>query len=109
MSFGDENKNKSFVNKSGVGRGYLDIGKGIPQELYSPFVPNDFDFLTEFAKFDHMIELGFEPARITVEDQKLMDDMYSADDERQLRKMVSEEYQRKRQEKLNKAGDITIE
>lgn len=109
MSFGDENKNKSFVNKSGVGRGYLDIGKGIPQELYSPFVPNDFDFLTEFAKFDHMIELDFEPARITVEDQKLMDDMYSADDERQLRKMVSEEYQRKRQEKLNKAGDITIE
>ena len=56
-----------------------------------------------------MIELDFEPARITVEDQKLMNDMYSADDEMQHRKMVSEEYQRKRQEKLNKAGDITIE
>ncbi len=56
-----------------------------------------------------MIELNFEQERITVEDQKLMDDMYSSDDEIQLRKMVSEEYQRKRQEKLNEAGDITIE
>ena len=109
MTFGDDNKNKSFVNKSGVGRGYLDIGKGIPQELYSPFVPDDFDFLTEFAKFDQMIELDFEDIRITGKDREMMDECHSVNDEMQLRKMVSEEYQRKRQEKLNQAGDITIE
>ena len=109
MTYGDDNKNKSFVNKSGVGRGYLDIGKGIPQELYSPFVPSDFDFLEEFAKFDHMIELDFEAIRITGKDREMMDENHSVNDEMQLRKMVSEEYQRKRQEKLNKAGDITIE
>ncbi|MDT2555501.1 hypothetical protein P7D63_12455 [Enterococcus raffinosus] len=109
MTFGDDNKNKSFVNKSGVGRGYLDIGKGIPQELYSPFVPADFDFLEEFSKFDQMIELDFESMRITGKDREMMDDMHSAEDEMKIRKMVSEEYQRKRQEKLDKASDIKIE
>lgn len=109
MTFGDDNKNKSFVNKSGVGRGYLDIGKGIPQELYSPFVPSDFDFLKEFSKFDQMIELDFKAIRITGKDREMMDECHSVNDEMQLRKMVSEEYQRKRQEKLDQAGDITIE
>lgn len=109
MCFGDDNKNKSFVNKSGVGRGYLDIGKGIPQELYSPFVPDDFDFLEEFSKFDQMIELDFESMRITERDREIMDNMYDAEDEMKIRKMVSEEYQRKRQEKLDKASDIKIE
>ena len=109
MTYGDDNKNKSFVNKSGVGRGYLDIGKGVPQELYSPFVPKDFDFYKEFAKFDHMIELDFGTKRISIEDQKLMNNMYSAEDELEVRKVVSKEYQKKRQEKLNSAGDITIE
>lgn len=109
MTYGDDNKNKSFVNKSGVGRGYLDIGKGIPQELYSPFVPEDFDFLEEFSKFDQMIELDFESMRITGRDREMMDDMHSAEDEMKIRRMVSEEYQRKRQEKLDKASDIKIE
>lgn len=109
MTYGDDNKNKSFVNKAGVGRGYLDIGKGIPQELYSPFVPEDFDFLDEFSKFDQMIELDFESIRITGRDREMMDDMHSAEDEMNIRKMVSEEYQRKRQEKLDKASDIKIE
>lgn len=109
MCFGDDNKNKSFVNKSGVGRGYLDIGKGIPQELYSPFVPEDFDFLEEFSKFDQMIELDFKSMRITGSDREMMDDMHNTEDEMKIRKMVSEEYQRKRQEKLDKASDIKIE
>lgn len=109
MTYGDDNKNKSFVNKSGVGRGYLDIGKGIPQELYSPFVPEDFDFLEEFSKFDQMIELDFESIRITGRDREMMDDMHSVEDEMKIRQMVSKEYQRKRQEKLDKASDIKIE
>lgn len=109
MCFGADNKNKSFVNKSGVGRGYLDIGKGIPQELYSPFVPDDFDFLMEFAKFDRMIELDFDAMRITKKDQDLMDAMYNEKDELQTRKLISEEYQKERQERLNQLENITIE
>ncbi|WP_438782271.1 FtsK/SpoIIIE domain-containing protein [Enterococcus sp. DIV0187] len=109
MTYGDDNKNKSFVNKSGVGRGYLDIGKGIPQELYSPFVPDDFDFLTEFAKFDRMIELDFDAMRITKKDQEMMNAMYNEKDELQTRKLISEEYQKERQERLNQLENITIE
>ena len=109
MTYGDDNKNKSFVNKSGIGRGYLDIGKGIPQELYSPLVPDDFDFLTEFAKVDRMIELDFDAMRITKKDQEMMDAMYNEKDELQTRKLISEEYQKERQERLNQLENITIE
>ncbi|EOH72083.1 hypothetical protein [Enterococcus malodoratus] len=77
--------------------------------MYSPFVPSDFDFLSEFAKFDQMIELDFETIRITGKDREIVDELHSVNDEMQIRKMVSEEYLRKRQEKLNEAGDITIE
>lgn len=109
MTYGDDNKNKSFVNKPGAGRGYLDIGRGIPQDLYSPYVPGDFDFLKEFAKFDRMIELDFDAIHITKRDRDLVDEMYSFEDEMRTRKMVSEEYQRERQEKLNQSTDVTIE
>lgn len=56
-----------------------------------------------------MIELDFESIRITGRDREMMDDMHSAEDEMKIRKIVSEEYQRKRQEKLDKASDIKIE
>ena len=56
-----------------------------------------------------MIELDFKAIRITGKDREMMDECHSVYDEMQLRKMVSEEYQRKRQEKLDQAGDITIE
>ncbi|MDR2833367.1 MAG: cell division protein FtsK [Streptococcaceae bacterium] len=52
MTFGEDNKNKMFVNKEGVkGRGYIDIGAGVPLEFYAPFVSKDLDFMTYFKDF----------------------------------------------------------
>jgi hypothetical protein len=60
MVFGDDNKNKPFYNKRFKGRGYLDTGSSVPQELYAPFVPKSYKFLEEFAKYDKMIEIDFD-------------------------------------------------
>lgn len=55
MTFGDENKNKVFINKRIKGRGYVDDGSAVVREFYSPLVPRGYDFMKEFAKFDRMI------------------------------------------------------
>ena len=62
MVFGDENKNKSFFNKSIKGRGYILIEGGEGEtdsvrEFYTPLVPKGYNFLEEFKKYDEMIEL----------------------------------------------------
>ncbi|MGV8957404.1 hypothetical protein [Lactococcus lactis] len=39
-------KNKTFINKEEIkGRGYIDVGTGVPIEFYSPFVPSNFHFI----------------------------------------------------------------
>lgn len=64
MIFGDENKNKNFKFVEKVdgqvvyGRGYVAKGGDIASEFYSPFVPEDFDFIVEFLKVSD--ELGYE-------------------------------------------------
>jgi len=60
MVFGDESKNKAFFNKPIKGRGYIDDGSGVVREFYSPFVPKSYNFLEEFKKYDHMIELDMQ-------------------------------------------------
>lgn len=38
------------MQKEIMGFGYVDAGKGVISEFYSPFVPSDFDFMDEFKK-----------------------------------------------------------
>ena len=55
MTFGDTSKSKKFINKQGkLGRGYIDVGEGIPIEFYSPIVQNGFDFEEYFASMPEM-------------------------------------------------------
>jgi len=57
ITFGSENKNKAFYNKMKVkGRGYIDVGNGIPQEFYAPFITNKFSFE---AYFKNMLPMPF--------------------------------------------------
>lgn len=53
MTFPDS-KDKAFVNKDIVGRGYIDIGTGIPIEFYSPLVNKKFDFVEHFKNIPPM-------------------------------------------------------
>ncbi|AYG01324.1 FtsK/SpoIIIE domain-containing protein [Lactococcus allomyrinae] len=53
MAFPDS-KDKAFVNKDIVGRGYIDIGSGIPIEFFTPLVSKDFDFVDYFQKLPSM-------------------------------------------------------
>lgn len=55
MTFGDENKNKAFKNRHGlVGRGYIDVGTGVPNEFYAPYISPDFDILAHFTNMEAM-------------------------------------------------------
>lgn len=54
MTFGSDQKNKAFINKSIKGRGYVDDGSAVPREFYAPFVPKDYNFLKEFEKIESM-------------------------------------------------------
>lgn len=76
MIFGDENKSKAFKFVEKVdgqvvyGRGYVARGGDVASEMYSPYVPDDFDFITEFLKVSD--ELGYE--RIAEEDVQELSD-----------------------------------
>ncbi|EAD9483308.1 cell division protein FtsK [Listeria monocytogenes] len=48
MMFGETNK--KFTFKEIPGFGYVDAGKGVISEFYSPLVDASFDFITEFKK-----------------------------------------------------------
>lgn len=54
MTFGNDQKNKAFVNKSIKGRGYVDDGSSVPREFYAPFVPRKYDFIAELKKIPSM-------------------------------------------------------
>lgn len=47
MIFGDTDKH--FLTMS-AGRGYIDIGKNVISQFYSPFVPKGYDFIAEIRK-----------------------------------------------------------
>ncbi|MGT4664323.1 FtsK/SpoIIIE domain-containing protein [Enterococcus hirae] len=73
MTFGDDQKNKAFVNKPHVkGRGYIDVGNGIPQEFYSPFVSPDFDFVDYFSKLPEMSFTDVSGIQITPKDKEVL-------------------------------------
>ncbi|WP_414458043.1 cell division protein FtsK [Enterococcus mundtii] len=73
MIFGDENKNKKFkyvenvLGKKVYGRGYVARGGEIAREFYSPQVPEDFDFISEFVKISE--ELGYESIPETIKEE----------------------------------------
>ncbi|WP_099221861.1 cell division protein FtsK [Listeria costaricensis] len=48
MMFGENNKKFTFKDVRGFG--YVDSGKGVISEFYSPFVPADFDFMEVFKE-----------------------------------------------------------
>ncbi|MBC2193270.1 DUF87 domain-containing protein [Listeria sp. FSL L7-0229] len=50
MMFGETNK--KFAFKEIPGFGYVDAGKGVISEFYSPFVDNDFDFIKAFKEVE---------------------------------------------------------
>ena len=55
MTFGQDNKDKPFFNKpKAIGRGYIDVGNGIPQEFYAPYINKDFNFEEYFKEMKPM-------------------------------------------------------
>ncbi|WP_348922156.1 cell division protein FtsK [Enterococcus rotai] len=77
MTFGDDNKNKAFINKYGVvGRGYIDVGAGVPQELYAPLVDKTFDFVDFFKNFPAMPFTDVDAVEVTEEDKEILEDIY---------------------------------
>lgn len=73
MTFGDDQKNKAFVNKPHIkGRGYIDVGNGIPQEFYAPLVSSDFDFMDYFSKIPEMSFTDVSGIQITSKDKEVL-------------------------------------
>lgn len=97
MIFGDENKNKNFKFVEKVdgqvvyGRGYVAKGGDIASEFYSPFVPEDFDFINEFLKVSD--ELGYE--RIAEEEAQKLSKTIEKTFDREALSVKSEESEEK--------------
>lgn len=108
MTFGDDNKNKSFINKYGVkGRGYIDVGAGVPQEFYSPLVAKDFDFVDFFKKFPAMPFTDVDSVEVTEEDKEMLEDIYGdqfvAEEREKVALTKEERKEQHRKEKDEKA------
>ncbi|MGY3735918.1 FtsK/SpoIIIE domain-containing protein [Lactococcus taiwanensis] len=75
-------KNKTFINKQGVkGRGYIDIGTGVPIEFYSPYVPASFDFVEYFKNMPDMPFTDVSRMEITPEVKKELEEVYETVEE----------------------------
>jgi len=71
MTFGDGGKTKAFYNKPKVkGRGYIDVGNGVVQEFYAPFVSTDFSFEQHFAKMAEMPFLDLSNVMLTASERE---------------------------------------
>lgn len=109
MTFGDEQKNKSFINKYGVkGRGYIDVGAGVPQEFYSPLVENGFDFVEYFSNMPNMPYTDVTDVEMTEEDKELLNDVYGdqfIEEEQEKISVVKKE----RREQIRKDKDVKAE
>lgn len=54
-TFGEASKRKKFINKYGkLGRGYIDVGEGIPIEFYTPVICDGYDFEEYFSSMPRM-------------------------------------------------------
>jgi len=67
MTFGDQGKTKVFFNKPKVkGRGYIDVGSGVVQEFYAPYVDiKKIDFETIFKAMPEMPYLNLSEVELT--------------------------------------------
>lgn len=75
-------KNKTFINKEELkGRGYIDVGTGVPIEFYSPFVPEDFDFIEYFKNMPAMPFTDVSKIEITSEAKEVLEEVYNSVEE----------------------------
>lgn len=75
-------KNKTFINKEGIkGRGYIDVGTGVPIEFYSPFVPSNFDFIGYFMNMEKMLFTDVSNIEITSEAKEFLEEVYNSVEE----------------------------
>jgi len=96
MTFGDGGKTKVFYNKPKVkGRGYIDVGNGVVQEFYAPFVLADFSFEEYFAKMSEMPYLDLSDVRLTVEEREDFKQQFEAE--------------KKELERMEKANGLTTD
>lgn len=76
------NKSKTFINKAGIkGRGYIDVGTGVPIEFYTPFVPSNFDFIGYFKNMGKMPFTDVSNVEITPETKKVLEEVYDSVEE----------------------------
>ena len=76
MLFGSENKNKAFVNKPKlIGRGYINVGTGVPVELYSPFFQKSFNPNEFWKAFPAMPFSDLSEVKINETDKELLKDL----------------------------------
>lgn len=76
------NKDKAFINKDGLkGRGYIDVGTGVPVEFYSPFVPKTFDFIDYFKNLPEMPYTDVSKINIKKSDREVLKEVYESVDE----------------------------
>lgn len=111
MTFGEDHKNKAFINKYGVkGRGYIDIGLGVPNEFYAPFVSADFDFVEFFRNMPEMSYTDVLGVEITKKEQEILDEIYGDEfverEWEQIRKNRSSQVQKMVREKNEKADKL---
>lgn len=111
MTFGEDHKNKAFINKHGKkGRGYIDIGLGVPNEFYAPFVSSDFDFVEFFRTMPEMNYTDVSNVEITQENQEIIDEFYGADFIREEKEKInftrSERIQRNRKSKNERMNNM---
>lgn len=77
MTFGGESKNKTFYNKTKVkGRGYIDVGNGIPQEFYAPWVERDFSFEKYFSEMPKMPYCDVSAIKVSEEEKETLENEF---------------------------------
>ncbi|MBS7576963.1 MULTISPECIES: FtsK/SpoIIIE domain-containing protein [unclassified Enterococcus] len=113
MTFGDDLKGKVFYNKSGVkGRGYIDVGLGVPNEFYAPLVDEKFDFVDYFKAMSAMPYTDISEIELNETSKKEVDELLNDDFVKQEQEMMKQnaslfkaeheaERQRQRSELLN--------
>lgn len=76
MLFGNENKNKAFVNKPKlIGRGYINVGTGVPVELYAPFFQKSFNPNEFWKAFPAMPFSDLSEVRVNETDKELLKEL----------------------------------
>ena len=102
-------KNKTFINKEEIkGRGYIDVGTGVPIEFYSPFVPANFDFIDYFKNMKEMPFTDVSKIEVTVEEKEELKEFYESVEEgenyfiEQQKEKIQQEQEAQKVEKIDK-------